>query len=118
MQGDTSGSSPEQPPGTGAALPPAGAPGADSLSQDPGLQVAYFAFKLDGPDGKPVGLFRIADDQAAQQLVMERFTPDGEWVSDPALIDDLHEPGAYSVDPSEAESIQQLILDAANPATG
>jgi hypothetical protein len=80
------------------------------------LQVAYFAFKVGGPEGKAVGLFRIADDEGASVLTMERFDPSGEWVEDPSLIDELQEPGAFSVDEQEAQSIQQQVLGAHDPA--
>lgn len=99
---------PPQPPQGGAGAQPQ--PDAQS-----GLQVAYFAFKVGGPQGKPVGLFRIADDPDAQVLTMERFSPSGEWTEDPTLIDELQEPGAYSVDEQEAQSIQQAVLGAHDP---
>lgn len=125
-----------QPVPTPAQPPvPAPAPGPDAAAADPNdpnalpdtsaLNVAYFAFKTGGEEGKAVGLFRIADNEEQQVLTLERFTPAGEWEDDPQLIDDLHEPGVYSVDEDEAQSIQGEILaahdpsqDAAPPAPG
>ncbi len=76
----------------------------------PGVDTTYFALKQGGEDGKAVGLFRIAADDDAEVLTLERFTPDGEWEDDPSLIDELHEPGCYSVEEDEAQSIQTQIL--------
>lgn len=105
---------PQQPKQEKPVKVPPGAGTPEPMPTPDGVEVAYFAFKVGGPDGRPVGLFRIADDQAAQALVMERFTPGGEWEDDPNLIDDLHEPGAYSVDEQEAQAIQQEIVQGAS----
>lgn len=78
----------------------------------PGVEVTYFAFKSGGEGGKAVGLFRVASDDEAEVLTLERFTQTGEWEDDPTLIDDLHQPGVYSVDENEAQSIQSQILGA------
>lgn len=98
---------------------PAGPPPAPALPDplDPASQehhpnLAYFAIRVGGEDGKAVGLFRVADDESAQSLTLERFAPSGEWEDDPALIDELHEPGCYSVDEGEAQTIQAQILAA------
>lgn len=76
----------------------------------PGVEVQHFAFRLGGQDGKPVGLMRVADDDDAEVLTLERFTPEGEWEDDPALIEDLRQPGVYACEPDEAESIKAQIL--------
>lgn len=75
-----------------------------------GVAVQHFALKTGGPSGKPVGLMRVADDPHAEVLTMERFTPDGEWEDDPGLIDEMHQPGTYAIDPDEAQSIQTKIV--------
>lgn len=113
---------PAQPP-VPASAPAAGADAALDPNADPNalpdpsaLNVAYFAFKTGGEEGKAVGLFRIADNEEQQVLTLERFTPAGEWEDDPQLIDDLHEPGVYSVDEDEAQSIQGDILAAHDPS--
>lgn len=109
-----------QPPAAAApaAPAPAGQPtdGQQLGPDESSLQVAYFAFKIGGPDGKAVGLFRIADDPEAEVLTVERFDPTGEWVEDPSLIDSLQEPGAHSVPEAEAQVIQQEILGAHDPS--
>jgi len=104
-----------------APAPAAGADAAldpndpNALPDPSALNVAYFAIKVGGEEGKAVGLFRIADNEEQQVLTLERFTPAGEWEDDPQLIDDLHEPGVYSVDENEAQQIQGDILAAHDP---
>jgi hypothetical protein len=108
---------PAQPP-VPAPAPAAGADAAadpNALPDPSALNVAYFAIKVGGEEGKAVGLFRIADNEEQQVLTLERFTPAGEWEDDPQLIDDLHEPGVYSVDENEAQQIQGDILAAHDP---
>ena len=94
-----------------AEAPPQGAE--DGLGPGPGVETAYYAFRVGGPEGRAVGVFRVAKDDDAQVLVMERFSTDGTWVDDPTLIDDMREPGVYAIDEAEAESIQAEILAAA-----
>lgn len=77
-----------------------------------GVETTYFAIKAGGADGKPVGLFRVADDADAEVLTMERLTADGEWEDDPGLIDEVHAPGCFAVSEDEAHSVQAQILGA------
>lgn len=84
------------------------------VEPDPGVETSYYCFRAGGPEGRPVGLFRVAKDDAEKVLVMERFTLEGEWEDDPELIDELTATDVYEVDEAEAESIQAEIL-AASP---
>lgn len=109
-------------PGPGAAAPlPSGQPDGqlpgqqgdgDPMAELGGIESHYFALRLGGEAGKPVGLIRVSSDDEAQVLTLERFTVDGDWEDDPGLIDDMHEPGCHSIDDAEAQSIQSQILGA------
>jgi len=66
-------------------------------------------FESGDSQGQTVAVFRLREDPEGQQLWLERLTPDGEWVDDPSLLDELHEAGVKPIDPDQARAVEDSI---------
>lgn len=74
--------------------------------------IYYAAFDQDGIT--PIALFRVLEDDEAKTLDIERLTPDGTWLNDPSIIDELQEPEVHLISAADAQAAQTTLLANAN----
>ena len=97
------------PRGTGAMAKQTGAKPEDE-SGEPAAAVRTPSSSTHDLDRTVEVLIRTRIDREAGKMWIERFEPSGEWVFDPALFEELTEPGTDKIGPDEARAIESRIL--------